>query len=319
MRKILWGIFMLSLVFGCNSKSKTEKEIAKIPVDVELTRFDKIFSEASVNDLPHLKNQFPQFFPKQYHDSIWEGRIQDTLQQQLNDAVKTAFPNEVDLGEELEELFKHIKYYHPEFTIPRVYTITSDVDYRTKVIARDSLLLIELDTYLGSEHPFYEGIAKFISKNMEPNMIISDVATAYTRRYVAIPKQRSLLAQMLYFGKELYLKDLWMSASDDHRKIGYTQEELSWAQDNEADIWRYFVENELLYSTDAKLPSRFINPAPFSKFNLELDNESPGMVGRYLGWQIIRAFMENNKVSLQEMLKMEPEELFKNSKYKPKK
>ncbi len=319
MKHIPFIILMVIALVGCNSKSKTEEEIANITVDVELVRFDKIFGKASLGDLPHLKSQYPQFFPKQYPDSIWEGRLSDTLQQQLNDAVLKVYPNETDLQEDLEDLFRHIKFYDPAFVIPKVFTITSDVDYKTKVIAQDSILVVELDTYLGADHPFYEGISKYITKNMNPDDILSDVSMAYSKRYIAIPRQRSFLSQMLYFGKGLYLKDLWLPTLDDAQKIGYTQEEWNWAVENESEIWRYFIENELLYSTDGKLPSRFINPAPFSKFNLELDNESPGMIGRFIGWQIVKSYVENNEVSMQELMKMEPDDLYRKSKYKPKK
>ena len=94
---------------------------------------------------------------------------------------------------------------------------------------------------------------------------------------------------------------------------------MQWAQENEEEIWRYFIEEELLYSTDAKLPTRFIVDAPFSKFYLEIDNESPGRIGQFIGWQIVRAYMENNDTSLSELMTLNPEALFRQSKYKPKK
>jgi uncharacterized protein YjaZ len=84
-------------------------------------------------------------------------------------------------------------------------------------------------------------------------------------------------------------------------------------------MWRYFLEDQLLYSTDSKLANRFINPAPFSKFYLEIDNESPGRVGAWIGWQIVRSYMKNNEVSLKQLLVMDATEIFNNSKYKPKK
>ncbi len=84
-------------------------------------------------------------------------------------------------------------------------------------------------------------------------------------------------------------------------------------------MWRYFIEKELLYSTDPKLGARFITPAPFSKFYLEIDNESPGMLGRYLGWKIVRAYMEKNDTDVQRLMITDAEEIFTNSKYKPKK
>ncbi|MEL6810241.1 MAG: gliding motility lipoprotein GldB [Bacteroidota bacterium] len=319
MKKFLFVVLLPLVIFGCDSKSELENEISKIPIDVEVVRFDKIFGSAAVRDIPDLKAQYPMFFPRRFPDSIWEQRITDTLQQQLNKAVLDVFPSEENLEDDLQSIFQHIKYYFPDFVVPKVFTATSDVDYKNKVIATDSLLVLELDTYLGSNHPFYIDISRYITKTMEPTMLPSDVATAYARNYVALPKQRSLLSQMVYFGKQLYLKDLWLPDSKDALKIGYTEAEMQWALDNEAYIWRFFVEKELLYSTDNKLSGRFINPAPFSKFNLELDNESPGMIGRFMGWQIVRSYMEKNDVAVEELMVVSAEELFKESKYKPKK
>ena len=75
----------------------------------------------------------------------------------------------------------------------------------------------------------------------------------------------------------------------------------------------------MLYSSEQKLALRFINPAPFSKFYLEIDNDSPGQVGVWVGWQIVRAYMENSGASLEELLKTDAKEIFVKSKYKPKK
>ncbi|MBK5213437.1 MAG: gliding motility lipoprotein GldB [Flavobacteriaceae bacterium] len=312
---ILFGV----LLFSCNNESKVEKEIEKIPMNVEIIRFDKKFADATPADLPKLKAEYPAFFPKQYSDSIWVEKLTDTLQKQLEDEVLKTFPKDEALEEVLVPLFQHVKYYFPKFRTTVVVTTTSDVDYRNKVILADSILVIGLDNYLGSGHRFYEGIDKYITKEMKPSQLGPDVAETYARQYIKLPSEASFLGQILYFGKELYLKDLWLPNISDAEKIGYTEEEFKWAEENEEYMWRYFVENELLYSTDPKLGARFINPAPFSKFYLEIDNESPGMLGRYLGWKIVRAYMENNKTTVQQLMVIDADELFKNSKYKPKK
>ena len=125
---------------------------------------------------------------------------------------------------------------------------------------------------------------------------------------------------MIYFGKQLYFMDEVIPFKSEAERISYSQEQLEWANLNESYIWRYFVERELLFSTDSKLPGRFINPAPFTKFYLEeIDSESPGRLGQYMGWQMVRAYMENNEVTLKEMLIKSPEEIFNNSKFKPRK
>lgn len=307
------------LFFSCNNESKIEKEIEKIPIDFELIRFDIEFAQATPADLPKLKTEFPEFFPEQYNDSIWVEKLTDTLQHQLENEVAKAFPKDEALNHVLVPLFQHIKYYFPKFQTPVVVTTTSDVDYRNKVILAEKMLVIGLDNYLGAEHHFYEGIDKYISKEMKPSQIGPDVAEAYARVYIKPPNKASFLGQIVYYGKELYLKDIWLPNISDAEKIGYTEEEFQWAEENEEYMWRYFVEKELLYNTDPKLGARFVSPAPFSKFYLEIDNESPGMLGRYLGWKIVRSYMKNNEAEVQQLMVTDADEIFTNSKYKPKK
>ena len=154
---------------------------------------------------------------------------------------------------------------------------------------------------------------------LNKQFLTADVAGSFAKRVVPRPRDRNFLSQLIYYGKELYLKDKLIPFNTDAQKIGYSPEQIGWAEANEEQIWRYFVSNELLYSTDNKLSRRFLDPAPFSKFNLEFDSESPGRIGRYMGWQIVRAFMDKNKLRLQQMLNLSEEEIFKKSNYKPNK
>ena len=318
LKKLFFCCIFLSL-WACSDQDQREEEIAQIPVDVEITRFEKRFSRATAESLPGLKQEFPYLFPKQYPDSVWVQKMNDTIQQELDEAVAGEFPDLKDEREELERLFQHIKYYFPESDLPRIITLTSEVDYRNQVIWTDELLLIALDTYLGKDHPLYVGIQDFIRKNFNKEQIVPDVAAAFAETKIQKPTSRTFLANLIYYGKILYLKDMLIPFKSDAEKIGYTPKEQDWAKANEDQIWRYFVEKELLYSSDPQLGPRFLFPAPFSKFYLELDNEAPARLGQFIGWQIVRQYMGKNEVSLQEMLKTDEETIFKNSNYKPSK
>ena len=106
----------------------------------------------------------------------------------------------------------------------------------------------------------------------------------------------------------------------DADKMGYTDKELKWALANEDQIWRYFIDRELIYETDSELRARFINLAPFSKFRLELDNESPPQIGQYIGWQIVRQFAQKNEsITLKQLLTLDAERIFKEANFKPRK
>ena len=316
-RKLI--ISSLLLLLACNDKPEIEKEIEKIQVDLKVKRFDRDFAATTERTLSKTKLEYPYLFPESIHDSIWIGKLRDTLQLQLNREVEKAFSNFGPEKNELEKMFRHVRYYTPEVTIPTVVTVTSFVDYRRKVIYADSLLLISLDTYLGENHTFYEGIQQYIRKNLSKSQIIPDVSEAVSATLLPSQTKRSFIAQMVRKGKQLYYTDLVAPWLEDHTKIGYTREELQWAMANEAEMWRYFVDRKLLFNTDQKLKARFLEPTPFSKFYLELDTESPGRVGAYIGWQIVRAFMENNDVPLHEMFAEPEESLFIKSGFKPRK
>ncbi|MDT0646187.1 gliding motility lipoprotein GldB [Zunongwangia sp. F260] len=318
-RKILFILSITALMFACDSKSDVEKEVEKIQVDFEVTRFDKRFADATRGNLDTLKEEFPFFFPPQYHDSVWVNKISDTIQQEINTEVAEAYPEFSEVEDELQSLFQYVKYYFPTFEVPDVYTVTSEVDYKNKIIYTGSKLLISLDTYLGEDHRFYLGLQEYLKKNFEKKQIIPDAATAIAQEYVPRPKSRTFLAHMIYYGKILYLKDLWIPFKSDAEKMGYTEEELEWARKNEAQTWRYFVEKEVLFDTNSELYTRFLYPAPFSKFYLLLDSETPDRLGQYIAWQMLRQYMDKNDVSIQEMLDASAEEIFNDANYKPKK
>lgn len=318
--KYIFTLFLISFLFlGCNDNAKITEVVNKIDLNLQISRFDQEFAKAEPSDLPLLKKEYPYLFPTQYPDSVWVAKLKDTVQVELLREVDAEFSNFEQEETDLQLLFKHIKYYFPRFNVPKIVTVTSDVDYENRVILTDSLLLIGLDNYLGQGHKFYERISNYISAGMDKKYLVSDVASAFTKRVVPKAEDRTFLAQVVYYGKELYVKDRLTPFLSEAQRIGYSQEDLEWAHLNEEPMWRYFIERELLYDTDTKLGLRFLDPAPFSKFGLELDNESPGRIGRYLGWQIVRAFMERNEVSLQQMLGLPAEEIFKKSNYKPKK
>lgn len=321
LKNFLLLLFSVIVLASCEDENKVEQEISKMPIELKVDRFDQVFAEASPEDLPRLKENYPLLFPEAYPDSIWLHTMKDTIQQEINREVTKAFPSFEEEGQDIEDLFKHLKYYFPnQFETPEVITVTSEVDYKNKVIATDSVLLISLDTYLGEEHKFYVGLQQYLKKNFRKEQLVPDIAFAYGEQYIPQPKSRTLLASMIYYGKILYLKDKLIPEYSDAEKIGYTADEMEWARTNEEQIWRYFIEHEILFDTDANLQKRFINLAPFTKFRLQLDSESPPQLGQYIGWQIVRQFADKHPdLSLQEVLLKDDEQIFKQSNYKPRK
>jgi gliding motility-associated lipoprotein GldB len=318
MKKYILLVLVLFAIVSCSKKSEIQKKAEEIPVNIKVDRYDKAFFETPPNELPKLKRQYPEFFPPSISDSVLVDKMTNPLWRELYSEVQKKYSNFDTETAEIEDLFRYIKYYYPKTQVPKVYTVIQEMDTDYKVIYTEKVLIISLELYLGKNHKFYE-YPKYLKQTFEPSQILPDIVESFSRTKAKPPVQKDLLSLMIYSGKQMYLNDVLLPDYSDEDKICYTPEQLKYCKDNEANMWRFFIEENLLYSNDAKLAQRFISPAPFSKFGLISDNETPGRIGVWVGWQIVRSFMENNNIPMQQMLVMDAKEIFQKSKYKPKK
>ena len=308
-------ILMILFFFVCVS---CDKKVSLKDNNIKVVRFEKLFYNSDPADLNQIKNRYPFFFPDSYPDSVWLNRLQDPIQLEIFNEIIKQYDSVIFLETGLFKFFKsHIELVD-KFITPQVITVNTDIDYRNKVILTDSLLLIGLDNYLGPNHKFYDGIPEYIKEDFTIPGIFSDVAEKYA--YANIPRIEfyTFLDKIIYYGKVLYYKDFTLDIEDRY-KIGYSKVKMKWAKENEYFVWTYFIENNILFNPDNNLESRFINDSPFSRFYLEIDNESSEMIGKYIGWQIVKSYMKNNETSLKNMLNKSPIDIYNNSKYKPQK
>jgi len=309
-KNILMILFFF-IVVSCNEKvDKPDKYI--------IDRFEKQFYNSKTIELNELKKKYPYFFPKSFPESVWVERLNDPIQQEIFNEIQKEYESVKFLEFELSGFFDKNLEINKNFIKPKVITVNTDIDYRNKIILADSLLLLGLDNYLGSKHPFYEGIPLYIKEDFTALNIMSDIAEQFAIDIIPRIEFYTFLDKIIYYGKILYYKDFSLNI-EDRLKIGYSEDKMKWAKENEYFVWTYFIENNILFNPDNNLINQFINDAPFSRFYLEIDNESSEMIGKYIGWQIVKSYMNNNDISLMQLLKKSPLDIYNNSKYKPKK
>ncbi len=316
--KISFLLLVLVVFSSCQDNDKLQVDVSKVPAKVVISRFDKDYYGISADKFSEIKHKYPYMFPEKVPDSVWTAKMQDSLLLDLKQEVDNVFPNLDKQKPGIENLFKHIKYYYKDFKDPKILTLYSDWNYLRRAVYVDSIELLTLDNFLGCDNRIYKGIPMYIRQNLTPERIPVEIANSIIITKVPPTRSKNLLNKMVNAGKKLYLLDAFLPQIADSLKIGYNAKKMQWIQENEEDVWIYFIENELLYNADTKLDMRFMNLAPYSKFYTEDDTKSPGRVGQYIGWQIVRSFMKKNEVSLQQLIHMDEEEIFKKSGYKPK-
>lgn len=331
---------VLSLMFftSCNSceRSKEKKfavkqsqlKEAKEQIKISIERYEQdLFSarqETFVEDLKKVQQKYPFFLEGDLDDirnqkQLW-GYINDPTIKEVYDKTQKQFPNLNKLTVDLLEAMSYYKTHVPEAQIPKIYTYVSGFDYELPIKYMDNMLIIALDMFLGPKVKYYDqmGIPKYVSFRYQPEFILPESFKEISYSYLPSPKTRiTTLDYMIFEGKKLYFTELMMPHVHDTLIIGYPLEKLNWAIQNEGNIWAYIIENNLLYSKDNKAIVKFINDAPFTSF---FARESPGRIGHWIGWQIVRSYMNNNEVNLLDMMKDENYRgILEKSRYKPKK
>ncbi len=121
--------------------------------------------------------------------------------------------------------------------------------------------------------------------------------------------------QMIQAGKRLYIVDHLMPETADTLKTGYTEKQLKGSYENEATIWSFFVQKDLLFVNDPAVVRDYMNDAPSTQ---AFGAESPGAIGQFVGWQIVKKWMDKqNDLSFDELIQTDPKTIYAEAKYKP--
>lgn len=328
---LLW-IAILSL-FSCGN-NPLEIDVSNVKIDLKVNRFDQdLFTynnQLTTTEFENFKTKYPQFFQDFTHNIINIGSIENPqAQYELNAFTKDAYIKETKTKSDqlykdfsayelqLQDAFKHYKHYFPNKNIPTIITYLSGYNYA--IITGDNYLGIGLDMFLGVNHDAYKklGLPQYkidfmSSKNLVAGAMLGWISTEFEQ-----PKSSAnLLEEMVHQGKILYLMDALMPAMENPLKISYTPAQYKWCYNNEKQIWFYIIDNDLLYTKKTNEVIKFMGESPFIQ---GFPEGSPGRVGHWVGWQIVKAYMKKNPNITVEQLMLEnnAQKILNKSKYKP--
>ncbi|HTN19118.1 MAG TPA: gliding motility lipoprotein GldB [Pelobium sp.] len=335
--KITLFFLICLLVVACNNENRIDT--SNIKVDLKIERFDQDLSKINPNQLreklPALQKKYPVFY-KDYFEKILSLGSTDNDEyisilaqvlggkpfQDLQYETDSVYPNLDAQKPELVDAFKHIKYYYPEWKTPKLITYISGFQVQTPI--GSGYVGIGLDMFLGNKSKFYpalvESVPRYISRRFTPENITPRVVEVITREdlFPELDADKSLLAKMIYNGKLMYFMKAVQPDLADSTIIGYSQAQMEWANNFESDTWAYFLEQNLLYNTDYMKIQKYLAEAPFTP-GLGEKNDSAPKLGVFIGWQIVKSYMENNsEVDLKKLMLMKDAQLIlTRAKYHP--
>ncbi len=328
-------VFLISLLISsCNNNPFKNVDLSDSNVQLIFHSLDNdLFDNTDINKqrIEKLKDKYPQILPlfttevirigypeDKGVDSLLKAFVTDTMIIKVKEMVDDKI-NKQQVNKDIEKAFRYYKYYFNNAVIPTVFTCISG--FNQSIIMTDSIMGIGLDKYMGDDCKYYSqlGINAYQQINMKPEKIASDAMYAWIMTNFPFTDYGSqLIDKMIYEGKLLYILDAILPDTPDNLKIGYTPEQIKFCEENEADMWRYLAENKMLFSSDRMDIIRYTGDAPYTS---SFSSDSPGRTACWLGWQIVRSYMENNQdiTLLVLMSNKDCKQLLNKSKYHPKK
>jgi hypothetical protein len=189
--------------------------------------------------------------------------------------------------------------------------------FKANTIVLQNLISISIDKYLGKSYPlYYEFFEEYQRTQMEPEMLVRDYLKAWLMSELTPDnKRKDLLAEMLNQGKILYALQLLLPNREDASLIGYTSAQLDWVKVHEKEIWRITAKKNYLFSNEYMVIVKYMGDAPYTSL---ISPDSPGRVGAWIGWQIVRRYAENSGQDLEAILKdADSRKILKAAKYTP--
>lgn len=321
------SLYMVAVIFGLMMFSACgnsyEQDISDTPAaNTHIIRYEQALFQQPLTAayLDSLQTVFPLFLGTAPLHEAQINQLQAYVKNPFLDTLykvsQARFPTMAPSAQALGQAFRYVKHYYPSFSYPQVYTyISGKFD---PAFIEDTTLLISIDRFLGPNTKLYSqaGIAHYQQRSMQPSYLPRHVLSVLATHFIPpVGPNAQLLDHMLYQAKVLLFIQHMLPTISPSILFNQSAPHLQWLQDKEGDMWRYYIENELLFTSDYMAYNKCIGQAPFSSI---FGQDSAPRTGIWLGYQILTSYQAASKKTLPEILKnTNSQAILQASQYKP--
>ena len=294
--------------------SASELKEAKKQVQLNILRYDqdvfKVNPEHFAQGISMLSQKYPPFLidPQLFSDTLFVTKFLDYLKDpkiiDLYNVTQKKYGNFEPYENSFKEAFAHYLVYFPKESVPKIITLITGLDFQTpSVYIYDQHVILNLDHYLGKNFSKYNqlGVPKYISERMDSTYLEVDLfKKAIVYKHLPDQTPTNVMESMIIEGKKLYFTEMMLPQKSLKDIIGYSEEKFQWAEKFYPNVWTYMIEINLLFSQEESVYRNYIQESPFTK---PFGNVSPGRFGQFLGWKIVKAYMDNNpNITLEQLM-----------------
>ena len=331
--------FFLIFIFFIGCTNSKGPDVSKIKVDIPIERFDKSFFSIDTNNIAAGLKDLMTSYPGFYTDFMQQilgvsGSDTNTVTLQVSKLfiggyssiyqnLSKQYSDVAWLQKDIQKAFQYVKYYFPGYKTSKIILFVGPLD-APGVALTGSGIAIGLHQFGGKDFPAYQSMEMqqlfpaYISRRFEPQYIVVNSMKAVTEDiYPDKGAGKGLIEQMIEKGKQWWLLDKFLPATPDSLKTGFTRQQSNWCEANEGLVWNDIITTQKdLYTKDPSSIQNYIGEAPYTQ---SLGPGSPGNIGQWVGWQIVKKFADkNSSMRVTDVLKTDARKILEEAKYKPK-
>ncbi len=315
MKYLLYFLFLF-LLFGCSH----QPDLSLISLKISKVNLDQLEFESTSDSvkLVNLEIVSKEVLDFQFNSCLSIGSVRDSgtfnrfqgfkndkYIEQLNHELETlVYPKVGLIHDELITSFKYLRYYFPEMVVPNSIIYYNSL-YHANIFCGKNELGVGLECYLGPNSPSVKKLPnqeffQWLKNSMRIEYLKRDVLSAWIISNYIPENNSSVVEQMIRWGKIIYLVERCIPDYGKNCLLRYTQDKFNWAEKNENSIWKYLVNEQLLFSKNERDISFLINEGPFT---IGLPEKSPDRLGQYIGWKMVHDYMEEHEnISLRDLV-----------------
>jgi hypothetical protein len=322
---------MATILFACDSND-FDLDISNVNLNTKFVNLDSILKNSQKNELILLRKEF-----RDKKSDILDYNVGYCLHTNLkNDTaflngknrfysnnyiqeLEKSISDENILNEEKKKLiidgFKRLKILIPNGKLPQtIYQINSS--FSSSIFCTEKEIAIGIERYLGPENKSIKQLPgqefyQWIKESMRSEFLERDVLVAWLMTNYFDETTENFSSEMIRWGKILFVTRICFPELEEKIIMRYNNKQFNWAENSTKSIWKYMVENEILFKIDEETRMNFLKEGPYT---IGLPEESPDRIGQYMGYKIVSNYMNTSEISIEKLIKMQYNEILQ--KYK---
>jgi hypothetical protein len=309
-RSLTYCLILTTFLAGCSHDKGTIITAEEVPpVEVDILPYHSLISDPATRDATLQDHQmisnilFQHIVGLPAGDSVAYRTGIDTFlaqapTQNIALIVDSVYSDMTQIEEDWAKSMALFKHYFPDRQIPKLYFLQSNLGIANFVFETEEgedAVAASLDFFLGEAFPYTAlaqenpAFSRYNSRTFNPDHLVTKSVNAVIDDMVGEVPESNFINLMIREGKRLYVLERLCPHLPDSAIFEYSPEDLAWCENNEFEIWNFFLEQELLYENALIKVAKYLNPAPTSQ---GMPPESPGRTAVFTGYKIVEAYMD---------------------------